>query len=238
MLARFRVEGREAELWHPDTGEIVPAGYTIADGRTTVPLHLEPRESVFVVFRRPAALPSRTPAPRTTTTLTTLSGPWDVVFPPNLGAPEKIRLIHLESWTANPDEGVKYFSGTATYTKTIQVPQEWLKPGSRITLDLGTVKDMAEVSINGRRAALLWKPPYRADISGFLKAGTNRLEINVTNQWTNRQTGDRELGPEKRILAPLPDWMARFAPREILAESGLIGPVTVVSIKAQSKETP
>ena len=72
------------------------------DGRTTVPLHLAERESVFVVFRRAAASPSRTLPHPTSTALATVSGPWDVSFPPNLGAPAKVQLAKLESWTAEP----------------------------------------------------------------------------------------------------------------------------------------
>lgn len=232
IQARFRVQGKEAELWHPDTGEIEPASYSIADGRTTVPLDLDPRESVFVVLRHKAQAPSRTLPTATATTLATLEGPWDVSFPPNLGAPEKIRLAQLESWTENSDDGVKYFSGTATYAKTVQVPQDWFNPVIRIVLDLGTVKDIAQVSINGAAAATLWKAPYRADITSFLKAGANRLEIKITNQWTNRMIGDRELGPERSVLAPLPKWMLSFGPPAMLAEAGLIGPVNLVALKS------
>jgi hypothetical protein len=235
--SRFRVEGKEAELWHPDTGEIEPAAYSISDGRTTVRSHLEPRESVFVVFRRPAVSPFRKLPQVTATTLAKLAGPWEVVFPPNLGAPEKIRLKQLESWTENPDDGVKYFSGTATYVKMVHVPQDWLKPGVRIVLDLGTVKDIAQISINGKPAATLWKPPYRSDISNFLRAGANRLEIRVTNQWTNRQIGDHKLDPERRVLASLPSWMDRFGPPKTVAEAGLIGPITLISLKSDKSGT-
>lgn len=231
--SRFRIDGKEAELWHPDTGEIEPTGYAIADGRTTVLLHLEPRGSVFVVFRHPAASPSRKPPPIAATTLATLGGPWEVVFPPDHGAPEGIQMMQLESWTENPEEGVKYFSGTATYIKTVQIPQNWLKPGTGIALDLGTVKDIAEISINGRTTATLWKPPYSCDISRFLNTGANSLEIKVTNQWMNRQIGDRELDPERRVLSSPPSWMDRFGPPKVLAESGLIGPVTIVSLKRE-----
>jgi hypothetical protein len=232
IRSRFRVEGREAELWHPGTGEIEPAGYTIAGGRTVVPLHLDQRESVFVVFRRSASSASRTLPPQKTTTLAMLNGPWDVAFPPNLGAPEKIRLADLESWTASSDKGVKYFSGTATYSKTIQVPPDWLRPETGLLLDLGTVKDIAEVSINGRTVATLWKPPYRARIARVLKAGANRLEIRITNQWTNRLIGDRELDPGRKVLASSPAGMDRFGAPQAIAEAGLIGPVTVVSSAA------
>jgi hypothetical protein len=231
IQSRFRVEGKEAELWHPDTGAIEPAGYTIAGGRTTVPLHLQQRESVFVVFRRNAESSSHTLPATTATTLATLIGPWDVAFPPNLGAPEKIQLANTESWTVNSNDGVKYFSGTATYAKTLHVPQDWLKPEVGVVLDLGTVKDIAQVSINGRPTAILWKPPYRADITTSLKAGTNRLEIKITNQWTNRLIGDRELDPERKVLAFSTGGMDRFAPPQTLKEAGLIGPVTIVSTR-------
>jgi hypothetical protein len=236
IQARFRVEGKEAELWHPDTGKIEPAAYTIADGRTTVPLNLDPRESVFVLFRRTTASRARTLPTATATTMATLEGPWNVDFPPNLGAPEKIRLEELESWTENSNDGVKYFSGTALYTKTVQIPQDWFNPGIKIMLDLGTVKDIAQVSINGAAAVTLWKEPYRTDITGFLKAGTNRLEISITNQWTNRMLGDRELDPEQRVLAPLPKWTLSFGPPQALSEAGLIGPVTLSLLKS-SKST-
>ncbi len=240
LAARFRVTGKQAELWHPDTGEIAPAAYAIAGDRTTVPLHLAERESVFVVFRQAAGAPSRTMARPASTTVATVSGPWNVTFPPNFGAPAKIQLAKLESWTANPDTSVKYFSGTATYTKSVQAPQGWFRPGAKILLDLGTVKDLAEVSLNGKALGTLWKAPYQVDASGVLKAGANLLEIKVTNQWTNRQIGDRLGPPEKRVLASTPPMMGPPGGRggsQTPAESGLIGPVTVVS-QGGTRATP
>jgi len=118
---RFRVSGKEAELWHADTGEIEPAEFSSADGHTTVPLHLAERESVFVVFRRTAASVARTLPRAAVTTLTTIDGPWTITFPSNLGAPGQVTLAKLEPWTANADEGVKYFSGTAAYSKLVQM---------------------------------------------------------------------------------------------------------------------
>ena len=229
--ARFRVSGREAELWHPDTGAMEAAGYTIADDRTTVPLHLEERESVFVVFRRPAVSTSRE-LPRTVSAaLASVNGPWEVSFPANLGAPPKIQLAKLESWTANADEGVKYFSGTAPYTAPLLALASWFHWGGKLVLDLGTVKDLAEVSVNGKSLGILWKAPYRVDVTGILRTGANRLEIKVTNQWTNRQIGDRLAPAEKRVLAwaSMPGPGGRGLGNQQPPESGLIGPVTVVS---------
>jgi hypothetical protein len=226
---RFRVSDKEAELWHSDTGEIEPAEYKIENARTTVPLHLAQRESVFVVFRRATSSPPRAMPGQTSTTLETVTGPWDVSFPPNLGAPEKIQLNKLESWTENANEGVKYFSGTATYNKTVSAPQSWFRPGGKITLNLGMVKDIAEVSVNGKALGTLWKEPYRVDITSALKSGENQLQIKVTNQWTNRLIGDRSAPPDKKVLTPSSSMMRGFGgPRQLL-ESGLIGPVTLVS---------
>jgi hypothetical protein len=228
--ARFRVSGKEAELWYPDTGEIELAEYSIADDRTTLPLHLAERQSVFVVFSRAASSPSRTLPRATSMTLSIVSGPWDVSFPPNLGAPEKIQLAKLESWTANADQGVKYFSGTATYTKTVQAPPNWFQTGAKILLDLGIVSDIAEVLVNGKVLEILWKAPYQVNVSGVLKPGENQIEIKVTNEWTNRLIGDRSAPPEKKVLAASGPMIGDFGGLPPLAESGLIGPVKVILV--------
>lgn len=228
--ARFRVSGKEAELWHADTGEIEPAEFSIDDGRTTVPLHLAERESVLVVFRRPATTSARTLPRATMETLATVDGPWNVAFASNLGAPANITLAKLESWTANADEGVKYFSGTAIYTKTVQVARRSFRPGEKILLNLGAVNDLAEVTINGQSFGILWKAPYEVDISSALKPGPNQLVIKITNEWTNRLIGDR-LAPARRVLAESPP---PFGPPPALAQSGLLGPVTLVSVANSS----
>ena len=237
--ARFRVSGKEAELWRPMTGEIAPAAYTIGDGRTTVPLHLTEREAVFVVFRHAAPQQTRTANPPVTKVVATVAGAWNVAFPPHWGAPEKMPpMAKLESWTASPDEGVKYFSGTAVYTKSIEAPAAWFRPGAKLLLDLGRVKDLAEVTLNGKPLGVLWTAPYCVDVTGVLKAGANRLEVKVTNEWTSRQIGDRVAPEAKRVLPPVPAPPVRgggafgTGPREPL-ESGLLGPVRVLSSTAR-----
>ena len=230
---RFRVSGKEAELWHADTGEIEPADFSSSENRTTVPLHLTERESVFVVFRRPSTVPARTLPRATVNTLATIDGPWTVSFPPNLGAPAKITLAKLQSWIANADDGVKYFSGTATYTKIVQVDRSWLRPGERILFDLGAVNDLAEVSVNGQAVGMPWKPPYQVDVTDALKPDSNQLEIKVTNQWTNRLIGDRLATADKRVLAVA---VPGFGPPPTLKDSGLLGPVSIVSVTGSIKK--
>jgi hypothetical protein len=126
---------------------------------------------------------------------------------------------------------VKHFSGTATYSASLRVRDEWLRPGARILLDLGLVRDLAQVSLNGKPLGTVWKPPYQVDATAALRRGDNRLEIAVTNQWTNRLIGDRSEPAEKKVLGSSgvnPGGIgagANPAPQE----SGLLGPVRLLS---------
>jgi hypothetical protein len=215
---------------------IEPAAYTTQSGFTTVPLDLAEREAVFVVFRNAAAAPERSAPVVAESKLATLSGPLTLTFPANWGAPPSVQMPKLTSWTENTDAGVKYFSGTATYTKTVQAPAGWFKPGEHVWIDLGKVRDIAEVKVNGKSVGIVWAPPYRLDVTSALKPGANKLEIAVTNEWTNRQAGDRLAGPGKQILAQ-PGGVARVGgggggfgfPQQPLPESGLLGDVTFVA---------
>jgi hypothetical protein len=119
-----------------------------------------------------------------------VTGPWHVEFPPGLGAPSAIDLPQLVSWTTHAHAGVRYFSGTAQYTTTFTAPSD---TASSVTLlDLGDVRNIAEVELNGQSLGLLWKPPFRADVSGKLRAGVNELKVRVTNLWPNRMIGDEQ----------------------------------------------
>jgi hypothetical protein len=231
FAARFRVAGKEAELWRPATGRIEPAGYRIEGERTTVPLRLAGRESVFVVFRKAATRTERAAVPvESPTFATALDAGWTVRFPDGSGAPAEIQLQSLAPWSAHADEGVKYFSGTATYLKRIAVPPEALRAGTGSFLDLGKVGDIAEVRVNGRTAGICWHPPYELDVTGLLVSGENLLEIKVTNQWTNRLIGDRTMPPERRVLgdaSTLPPGPRR--PEPALPDSGLVGPVRLLT---------
>jgi hypothetical protein len=118
---------------------------------------------------------------------------------------------------------VKYFSGTAVYLKLFEVSKPFLQPGEKLILDLGKVGDLAEVTVNGTPAGILWNAPFRADITGLIKKGTNKIEIRVTNEWTNRLAGDMKAAQGKKILnSPL------FVRGGNLNESGLLGPVKIL----------
>lgn len=190
----FRVTGLLPELWHADTGEMNAAReWSAAAGRTNVKLTLDPAGSMFVVFRQPTqGAPEREPEADPTPATLAVEGAWELHFPANLGAPEVVMLDKLVSWLEHPTQGVKYFSGTATYAKEIDVPADLLAASQSVTIDLGKVKEIASVRANDRAFPALWKPPFRCDITGALHPGKNRIEVRVTNLWPNRLIGDEQ----------------------------------------------
>ena len=252
-LCTFRVSGKQPELWQPDTGRTEPAvAYKIKDGSTSLPLRFDPSGSVFVVFRKSSRLAPRDAG--TTNALlrserTTLSGPWEVQFDPKWGGPTKpVTFAKLEDWSKRPEDGIRYYSGTAIYRKVFSF--QFSVVSQRTYLDLGKVEVMAEVTLNGKPLGTLWKPPYRVEVTDALKPGENTLELKVVNLWINRQIGDEQL-PEDSDRKPngtlnsWPAWLAEGKPSptgrytfsswrlwkkdDPLVESGLIGPVKVLT---------
>ena len=222
--AKFRVAGKEPELWHAETGDTEPVSFKVADGRTTVPLHLEAWGTVFVVFHKPTSQTSHTIPEVTETNVTTIDGPWNVSFQPDRGAPNSITLDELSDWSHSDDPGVKYFSGVGTYTKTVQASPQWFRKGSRMWIDLGDVKNLAAVTVNGKKLGETWHPPYRVDATFALKPGANQITIEVVNAWVNRLIGDEQPGATKLTFADVKPYRANSP----LLPSGLLGPVTVI----------
>jgi len=223
LEASFRLTGRAPELWRADTGTIAPLSYRVKSGRTIVPLRFGPSDAAFVVFRKPNTAQSVSVKQPVREVPTVLEGPWEVSFPANLGAPAHARLDRLYSWTDSADPGIKYFSGTATYSKLATLDRDWRRGFSRVLLDLGSVKEVAEVLVNGRSVGVLWKPPFEIDVTDALKVGDNRIEISVTNLWPNRLIGDKQPGAHKIAFASFDPYEATSP----LLPSGLLGPVTL-----------
>ena len=159
------------------------------------------------------------------TQIATLDGQWNLAFQPGRGAPAQVSLDRLISWNESSDKGVKYFSGTGTYTKTIQAPPDWFKKGSTLWIDLGDVKNIAIVTVNGKELGTVWHMPYRIDASNALKPGANELSVKVINAWVNRLIGD--LQPDATTKYTFAAWKA-YKPDSPLLPSGLLGPVAIL----------
>jgi hypothetical protein len=175
-----------------------------------------------------------------------ISGPWQVEFAMKSGGPGEVTFNKLEDWSKRPEDGIKYYSGTAVYRKTIVSPP--VSANTRWMLDLGAVEVMAEVRLNGKDLGILWKSPYQVDITSALKSGENKLELKIVNLWANRQIGDEELPEDSErtnggTLKAWPEWLQKGKPSptgrisftswrhwkkgDSLVPSGLIGPVTL-----------
>lgn len=177
-----------------------------------------------------------------------LNNDWTVAFPSYLGAPPQITLDKLISLHKHPEDGIKFFSGTATYTKKITIPATALAVNKRLFLDLGRVEVLAEVEINGKMLDTLWKPPYKIDITGAVKTGVNFAKIAVTNLWPNRLIGDENLPEEAEYVSSanagpysvlsngaiqkLPGWYAQGKPKP----PG--GRITFTTWKHYNKDSP
>ena len=224
----FRVASRQPQFWYPDTGEIKPCrDYQRVPEGTKLKLRLPPAGSVVVVFSGTAQATILTPAPQKAKALPEpleISGSWEVRFPPNLGAPASRIFEKLVSWTDIPEEGIRYFSGTATYLKEFEVPASALAADGRMELSLGQLRNVADATLNGKPLGILWKPPYVYDVTGIVRSGKNELTIEIVNLWANRLVGDAKLPREKRVTR-----ITQKVPIAGPHESGLLGPVQLRS---------
>lgn len=223
--ALFRDGNGTPELWHPVTGEQrVLSQYEASDKGVSVPLLLEPDESVFIVFhgtdeiaQQPANFPEEEVA-------ATLKGAWTVAFDAAQRGPATPQaFVDLTSWTESKDDAIRYYSGTATYTNTLKLKR---KPKGCIYLDLGRVMVMARVYVNGQYAGGAWAYPYRVEVSQLLRKGKNDIRIEVVNNWQNRLIGDQQLPEDQR-----PTWTSvnPWHADSPLQESGLLGPVRLLT---------
>ncbi len=230
VVCTFRVEGKTPELWDPVSGQHrVAAAYTLADGRTSLPLDFAPCGCWFVVFRD---LRGSSPTAATNSSrcepLRELDGPWQVSFDPDWGGPGQVAFPELVDWTQRDEPGIKFYSGTALYCQTFDVPADALPktPARKLWLDLGFVRELAGVKVNGQSCGILWTPPWRVDISKTVKPGLNELEIEVVNFWPNRIIGDALLVPEQRLTRTN---IRKLTKDTKLMPSGLLGPVRLMS---------
>jgi len=257
VLCTFPSGGRQPELWDPVAGTIRDLHeFDQAGELTTLPLRFAATQSYFVIFRRAAgdAESKRANFP-SLRTLAEVEGDWVVHFDPVWGGPSMVGFEALEDWTSRKEEGIRYYSGTAVYKKAINIPH--IAGGQRIYIDLGNVKHIAEVTLNGSKLGVLWTTPWRIDITRDAHSGSNLLEVAVSNVWANRLIGDEQQPPDVvwekgdpelkggYFLKEFPGWFLKhlqrpsagrytfttwnyFTKDSALEPSGLIGPVKLL----------
>ena len=235
---QFRTIGKQAEYWDPITGK----QYQINDlktlnGNTKINLQLAPNASCFIVFNAERrTLPSYNIIKETKSQ--ELSSPWTLSFPENWGAPDSVKMTKLISWTDHTDDGIKYFSGTATYKNSFDISRESLLKDSIIKINLGEVLDVARIFINGKSAGVVWTPPFSLNIKEYLKPGRNTVEIQITNMWINRLTGDMNSSDGKKYCQTnIPYGRKDRFPNENgdekfhVQKAGMMGPVRIEEIQ-------
>jgi hypothetical protein len=225
----FRVAGKAPELWDAVTGEKrFAAAYEEKEGRTSVPLDFGPCGSWFVIFREPSSAHpagAKANAPKLEP-VAELGGAWTVHFDPQWGGPATAQFATLASWPTLPEPGIKFYSGTATYEKTFASDPARPRPtGARMVLDLGNLRELAEIKVNGQSCGIVWCPPFRADVTDALKSGENHLEIEVVNFWPNRIIGDAGLPPARRFTRTN---IRKLTAQTPLEPAGLFGPVRLL----------
>ncbi|MCX5653163.1 MAG: glycosyl hydrolase [Planctomycetota bacterium] len=219
----FRLAGKQPELWDPMTGACrLATAFTEANGSTSVPLEFAPHGSLFVVFRQPAGAPKSGSNFPSFKRVCELTGPWEVCFDPKWGGPERVTFAALDDWSKRPEDGIKFYSGAATYRQEFSLQSS----GDQMFLDLGKVAVMARVKLNGTDLGIVWTDPYRVDITAAAKPGVNTLEITVVNLWPNRLIGDQSLPEGKRFTWSTWNPFNKDSP---LLVSGLLGPVQILS---------
>ena len=255
----FLETGMQPEIWNAENGTTKNAQiWKQENGRIFVKLTLNDFQSLFVVFRK-LAKPVLHEYPNLITAspvlIDSINKNWVVDFQPKLGARFKINYPELTDFSLNEDTRVKYFAGTAVYSKSIYVSSKTLSTNKALTIDFGQLNDIAAVKINGKSLGVMWYPPYVMDVSTALKAGNNTIEISVTNNWANRLIGDEQepadfeygtnRGENGKAMKAYPDWFLKNQPRPSqgrkafsiwyyykkdskLEPAGLLGPVKLI----------
>ena len=255
----FNVTGKQPELWDPVTGTMHSINDFIKqDDKTVIQLSFADAQSFFIVFRKkitsyPASVK---PNVAKNKTLLLLDSNWSVTFDSVWGGPaQAVSFPTLTDWTLNADEGIKYYSGMAVYSKTFSLPDTVLRSHKNISLDLGKVNCIAHVFINDKDAGVVWTAPWKINIPSAWLQPANTLRIEVTNVWANRLIGDEQQADDMewlpnayfynsgKSLKAFPDWFLKNEPRptkrycfttwnyfdkeSLLISSGLVGPVKI-----------
>ncbi|MBZ4191105.1 glycosyl hydrolase [Niabella beijingensis] len=241
---RFRTTKKYAELWEPLSGTFRSLGPLRREGQQVMlNITFASFQSYFVVFSDTPSGQRPEGSGRSIQQTDTLSGSWTVTFDPKWGGPARTAFSQLSDWKDNNDPGIRYYSGIAVYRKTFDAPMASDK-NAQISLDLGNVKQLARVRLNGHDLGILWTAPWRVSVGPWLRETNNQLEITVANLWINRLIGDQQFADDGVKDSKWPSWLLEGKPRtskrytfttfnpykkdDPLISSGLLGPVTLI----------
>jgi hypothetical protein len=223
------VKGKQPELWDPLTGSIRDLKVFSLNGELTeIPLELDTNGSAFIVFRNETLIKNKTSTNYPEfEKLMTITTPWEVTFDKSKGGPEQVVIMNEpEDWSVSKDERIKYYSGNAMYRNKFTINE--LPQGKRFIINIGKANVMAEIRINGKFSGGVWTYPWKTDITDQIIPGENIVEIEVVNNWINRLIGDTMKDEKERIT-----WLNEnpAKPEDPLQPSGLMGPITIESVR-------
>lgn len=227
FTAIFRAGDKQPELWDAINGEArdLPV-FSTKEGMTEIPLRLFPAQSYFILFRRKIAGSASSGNFPRGEIIKVLDSPWRVTFDTAMRGPRKPVLFRdLTDWIRNENDSIKYYSGQALYETSFEYDGE---ARGRWLLDLGNVKDLAAIELNGKEVGGLWTAPWQIDISAYLRKGENRLSVKIVNLWVNRLIGDAGLPAHERKTWASVNKISKTDP---LHSSGLLGPVHIVQVQ-------
>lgn len=225
ITASFRTSGRRPVVWNAENASAGPVGYGFSDGRTDVRMKLTPYQALFVILAEDTDVRAVNLPETVDETMLEIATPWTVGFQPERGASESATSDRLVSLTESKEAGIRYFSGAATYSNIFRFDRKSGKGKAAVFLDLGDVKDLAEVTVNGKNLGVFWNAPFKVDITDALRYGKNTVEIKVVNMWHNRLVGDVQPGMTEKVTYTQ---MEFFKQDEPLLPAGLIGPVRLI----------
>jgi hypothetical protein len=220
----FRVRNLVPELWRAESGETQQLAYRSTRQGVEVQLPFEAQDAFFVVFREAAQGSRDVVTQAAPSELMKVTGPWEVRFQSGRGAPERTTFTRLQDLSTCEDAGIRYFSGTASYSTTISLPARPVRTDRKLALDLGVVRELAVVYLDGRLLGTVWHAPFTVNLPADLKPGAHALEIRVDDLWVNRLIGDKQPGATAVAFAPQSPYTANSP----LMPSGLIGPVRIL----------
>lgn len=240
----FRVDQNKIpELWDAETGLIQrQVKYSKLANGISIDFVMEPLASRFVVFRDKSTgindsalsndlqfgLINRQDGGVGKNETYDISHHWNLKFNTAMGGPASYQLDSLVSWTDIDNDGIKYYAGAAIYEREFSLPGKALENGTKAFVVFEDIQEMVQVFVNGEDCGIVWTPPFKANITPYLKEGQNKITVKAINAWNNRIVGDLKNPSVKYSNTNL---RRKFRENGPLLKSGLMGKAEILFIK-------